>query len=138
MQAQCIANGDNSVQVTGVLDEATRAAFERFARQYNVGSGALSFELYNALELNRKLDPGVASRAWAAYNAYKNGGALPAAPVVSAPPAAVPTATPAPTSVPEATPAPETRAPRNAQPARPAAPSPRRSSNYEDVLKDLI
>lgn len=136
MQAQCIANGDNSVHVTGVLDETTRAAFERFARQYHVGSGALSFALYKALELNRKLDPGVASRAWAAYNAYKNGGALPAAPAVSVPPAPVLEAAPVP--VPEATPAPETRAPRAVQPARPAAPSPRRSSNYEDVLNDLI
>ncbi len=128
MQAQCIANGDDSVRVTGVLDETTRAAFEHFAQLYNAGTGALSFELYKALELNRKLDPGVASRAWAAYLNYKNGGSrsvpvLPAASTGKTVPATPPaTATPA--------------APARQQP--PAASQTPPSANYENALEGLI
>lgn len=129
MQAQCIACGDASVSVTGVLDAATLAAFDRFAERFGVTERQYpNFPLYKALESNRLLNTAAARQAWAAYSAYKNGGALPATPAVSIPPAAVPTATPDP----------GTQVPRAVQPARPAAPSPRRSSNYEDVLKDLI
>lgn len=131
MQAQCIANGDNSVRVTGMLDETTRRAFENFAREYNAGSGAVSFELYKALELNRILDPDVASRAWAAYQNYKNGGSW----SESVPPAgdAEHTVPPAP-AVPAAQPAPTAPA-RQPSPAARQTPQP---ASYEQVLEGLI
>lgn len=78
MQAQCISNGDNSVAVTGNLDAATRAAFDRFAEKYGVANRVYpNFELFCALEENRLLDSGTSRRAWGAYQAYK-GGARPA------------------------------------------------------------
>lgn len=78
MQAQCIANGDTSVQVTGIMDEATRAAFGRFASQYGVAAyntqrGEPSFDLFKVLESNRILDSRQASMAWGSYNRYKKG-----------------------------------------------------------------
>ena len=77
MQAQCIANGDKSVRVNGVLDDATQRAFENFGEQYNVPAG-INFSMFKALELNRILDVSVASEAWSAYTAYKNGVSSPA------------------------------------------------------------
>lgn len=79
MQAACIACGDSSVLVTGQLDAQTQAAFDRFARKFNVRNRMYpNFELFVALESNRLLDTSVSSRAWAAYQAYK-GGARPSA-----------------------------------------------------------
>ncbi len=79
MQSQCIANGDTSVQVTGRMDGATRAALERFAAQYGVSSAEPSFALFKALEENRILEMRQAVAAWSAYNNYKSGGAVRAA-----------------------------------------------------------
>ena len=122
-QLQCIANGDDTVKVTGILDKATMDSLAYFANKYNVHNRSFpNFELYKELENNRLLDTNVAARAWAAYSAYKNGGAAPTPSVQ--------------TSV-EA-PAPGTRPSRDAQPARPAEPSLHRSSDYEDVLEDLL
>lgn len=88
MQAQCISNGDSSVAVTGQLDAATRAAFDRFAEQYGVANRVYpNFELFCALEENRVLDGNVSRRAWGAYQAYK-GGSRPAAAPQPAPAAA--------------------------------------------------
>lgn len=128
MQAACIACGDNSVSVTGQLDAATRAAFERFAQKHGVRSRTWpSFELFKALELNRLLDRNVSSAAWAAYAAYKAGGvgraAAPQAQPVSAPASrkAAPASAPAPRKE-----------------ARPAVPSSRKSApSADDVALPL-
>lgn len=95
MQAQCIACGDDSVAVTGGLDAATRAAFDRFADKYGVSDRHYpNFALYKALENNRLLDTGVAAQAWNAYLRYKNGGLVsadePGTAPVQARPAAIP------------------------------------------------
>lgn len=128
MQAACIACGDTSVAVTGQLDSATRAAFERFAKKYGVRSRTWpSFELFKALELNRLLDRNVSSAAWAAYAAYKAGGVGRAA---------------APQAQPVSAPAPRKAAPASApaprKEARPSAPSSRKSApSADDVALPL-
>ena len=128
MQAACIACGDSSVAVTGQLDSATRAAFERFAKKYGVRSRTWpSFELFKALELNRLLDRNVSSAAWAAYAAYKAGGVGRAA---------------APQAQPVSAPAPRKAAPASApaprKEARPSAPSSRKSApSADDVALPL-
>lgn len=128
MQAACIACGDTSVAVTGQLDSATRAAFERFAKKYGVRSRTWpSFELFKALELNRLLDRNVSSAAWAAYAAYKAGGVGRAA---------------APQAQPVSAPAPRKAAPASApaprKEARPSAPSSRKAApSADDVALPL-
>lgn len=88
MQAQCIANGDNSVSVTGHLDAATQAAFDRFATKYGVKKRTYpNFELFRALEEHRLLNRSASSAAWGAYLAYK-GGARPSSPAPVAAPRA--------------------------------------------------
>ncbi len=91
MQAQCIANGDHSVAVTGQLDNATLASFNRFASKYGVRNRSYpNFELYCALEENRILSRAAAMTAWGAYEGFKRG-AIPSAPVAApAPPPAPP------------------------------------------------
>lgn len=74
MQSQCIANGDVSALVTGVLDEQTLAAFERHAEKHGLGNRQYpSWELYLSLESNRLLDTNVSAKAWNAYLAFKQG-----------------------------------------------------------------
>ena len=74
MQAQCIANGNPSVSVTGQLDGATKAAFDTFAQKYGVKNRVYpNFELFRALEEHRLLNKSSARAAWAAYAAYKGG-----------------------------------------------------------------
>lgn len=125
IQAQCIANGDSSVAVTGVVDQPTRNSIAKFAVKYGVKNSSFpSFEMYKALELNRVLDRNIATRAWSAYNAYK-GGARPSSPAASAP-----TSRPSPSASPAAAPA---RKPK-AAPARPAAPAPDVTSPLEDLI----
>ncbi len=130
IQSQCIANGDFSVAVTGVLDESTRAALDRFADKFGVSNRNYpNYQIYEALELNRLLDRNTAARAWNAYNAYKAG-------VRPTAPAAAPAATPQPK--PAAAPA----APARKEPAASGRPAPRpRSVPEVDVtapLEDLI
>lgn len=91
MQSQCIACGDDSVFVNGVMDEATQRAFQNFANKFGIAGDFPSFELYKALELNRLLDTAVAARAWSAYNAYKKCIAAPVAqPAAAKPKSAAP------------------------------------------------
>ncbi len=88
MQAQCIANGDHSVAVTGQLDNATLAAFDRFATKYGVRNRSYpNFDLYRALEENRLLSRAASMNAWGAYEAFKSG-ARPSTPVAAPAPAA--------------------------------------------------
>ena len=106
MQAQCIANGDRSVAVTGQLDNATLAAFDRFASKYGVRNRSYpNFELWCALEENRILSRAAAMNAWGAYAAFKSG-VMPSAPVAApAPPPAPPTPDKKPSPKPEPSPA---------------------------------
>ncbi|MDD6181082.1 MAG: hypothetical protein PUB01_03285 [Desulfovibrionaceae bacterium] len=88
MQAQCIANGV-PVSVTGQLDSTTQAALQELAQRYAVKNNVFpNFEMYKALELNRRLDTSLSSSAWAAYAGYKGKGA-------SSAPAMSPAQTPA-------------------------------------------
>lgn len=91
MQAQCIANGDRSVSVTGQLDNATLVSFDRFATKYGVKNRSYpNFDLWCALEENRILSRAAAMNAWGAYEAFKSG-VMPPAPVAApAPPPASP------------------------------------------------
>lgn len=94
MQSQCIACGDNSVAVTGQIDAQTQAALDRFADKFGVKNRMYpNFEMFKALEMNRLLDKGAASAAWAAYNAYKGGSRPVAAPIGA--PRSAPVAAPA-------------------------------------------
>ncbi len=128
MQAQCIACGDTSVTVTGILDGPTRAALDRFADKFDVGNRQYpNFEIYRELEENRLLDRNAAARAWNAYNAYK-AGVRPIAPVV------------APDKAPQPKPAAAPAAPARKQPAasgRPA-PRPRPAEDVTAPLEDLL
>ena len=90
MQSACIANGDNSVQVTGrAEDTGFQEALSRFANRYQVkqqnsqagGSHYPSFEMFKALELNRILDRKQAAFAWSALSAFQRSGQI-AQPVV--------------------------------------------------------
>lgn len=79
MQAACIANGDDAVTVTGnISDPAFQASLTRFAQLYGVRDAIHSqygpypsFEMFKALEMNRKLDHVQASRAWSALAQYE-------------------------------------------------------------------
>ena len=104
MQAQCIANGAQYVQVTNQLDEATRAAFDNFATKYGVKNRTYpNADLYCALEENRVLSRAWSARAWNAWEPY-----------AERDDSAAPVAKPASKSVPSA----------NVVPATPAAPIP--------------
>ena len=114
MQAQCIANGDKDVSVNGMLDDATQKAFEKFGEQYNVPAG-INFAMFKALELNRILDVNIASEAWSAYTAYKNGVLTPSVQPVPVQP-------------------PKTSAKSSPKPAAPAPSSP----DYDSALEGLL
>lgn len=78
MQSQCIACGDSSVMVTGVMDTQTQTALNRFADKFGVKNRVYpNYEMFRALEEHRLLNTGTARAAWGAYNAFK-GGARPA------------------------------------------------------------
>lgn len=114
MQAQCIANGDKNISVNGVLDDATQRAFEKFGEQYNVPAG-INFSMFKALELNRILDVNIASEAWSAYAAYKNGIVTPPVDPVRVP-------------------SPKTSVKASPKPAAPAPSSP----DYDSALEGLL
>ncbi len=130
MQSQLIACGDTSVQVTGHLDGQTTEALNRFAEKYGVKNRIYpNFEMFKVLELNRKLDRGLASMAWSAYNAYK-GGSRPMATPAPSHPAKSPSG---PTDRPRRRPVADD-APPHPAPARPAAPAPDVTRPLEDLL----
>ncbi|MDR3089958.1 MAG: hypothetical protein LBU39_09085 [Desulfobulbaceae bacterium] len=80
MQSACIANGDDSVQVTGIAEEpGFQAALTHFAEKYHVREQNNqqypqypSFELFKSLEMNRILDRSRAALAWNALNAFQS------------------------------------------------------------------
>lgn len=115
MQAQCIANGDTSIQVTGVLDDTTQKSLQHFANIYGVHDSFDSFEMYKALELNRRLDTSISRRAWIAYQNFKRG--------------TIPAPSPAPA---------ETYPPKQNNPPPVPRQAPTPSSNYEDDLSGLL
>lgn len=127
-QMQCIANGDDTVSVTGSLDEATFASLGRLADKYNVKDRSFpNFELYCALELNKLLDTSVSHRAWAAYNAFKAGvvpTATPKATPAQQKPARTPSSAPSKPNLKKATP-------------KPSAPAPS-SPDYDSALEGLL
>jgi len=142
MQAACIANGDNSVRVTGRADDPSfQEALSRFANRYNVkqqisqaGSQYPSFEMFKALELNRILDRKQAALAWSALSAFQRSGQI-AQPIV------VPSHDPASEAVQPSTmprhrgkpkPSPST------QPTPSSAPTPAPSDNVEQRLDGLL
>ena len=84
MQSACIANGDNSVRVTGrAEDPGFQEALSRFADRYQIKqqnnqavSPYPSFEMFKALELNRILDRKQAALAWSALGAFQRSGRI--------------------------------------------------------------
>ena len=132
IQSQCIANGDNTVSVTGTLDSATVASLTKFAKKYGIKNlNFPNFEIYKALEMNRLLDRSAASSAWAAYNAYK-GGSRPMAPTAAPAPSRPADSPSGPAGRPHRRPVADD-VPRPAQ-ARPAAPAPDVTRPLEDLL----
>lgn len=122
MQAQCIANGNSSVLVTGQLDGATQSAFDTFATKYGVKNRSYpNFELFRALEEHRLLNKSTATAAWAAYAAYK-GGARPSAHIPQS-------KSERPSAAPQRSPAPK---PQHRAPSEPP-----RSRKSDDVTKPL-
>lgn len=130
MQSQCIANGDDSVQVTGILDDATQKSLQYFANTYGVKESFDSFEMYKALELNRQLDTNISKKAWMAYQNFKNG----AMPASSPAPAAVHPPQPK-RSQPQPQPA---LAPVRQNSVPPAVHQAPPSPNYEKTLEGLL
>ena len=138
MQTQCIGNGDASVAATGQLDAATQAAFERFTEQYGVQNRNYpNFELFRALEENRRLNHATAAAAWNAWNSFQAsvaGASQPAAPAASSAPTAAASAQPA--AKPAARSARSKSKPRSTRPASPSggynAPDP--AAALQDLL----
>ena len=110
----CLDNSEKNISVNGVLDDATQRAFEKFGEQYNVPAG-LNFSMFKALELNRILDVNIASEAWSAYAAYKNGIVTPPVDPVRVP-------------------SPKTSVKASPKPAAPAPSSP----DYDSALEGLL
>ena len=124
MQSQLIACGETSVLVTGQLDDQTRDALDRCADKFGVKNRIYpNFEMFKALGMNRLLDRGTASSAWAAYAAYKGGSRPAAAPTAS---------TPSPGRRPQHEPV-TNDIPRPA-PARPVTPAPDLTQPLEGLL----
>lgn len=124
MQSQLIACGETSVLVTGQLDDQTRDALDRCADKFGVKNRIYpNFEMFKALGMNRLLDRGTASSAWAAYAAYKRGSRPTAAPTAS---------TPSPGRRPQHEPV-TNDIPRPA-PARPVTPAPDLTQPLEGLL----
>jgi len=76
MQAQCIANGDDSVVINGDFDYTTKQALIRFSQKYQVKSSLLSYELFEALERNRLLDVALADETWRKYKNFEKYGVV--------------------------------------------------------------
>lgn len=124
MQSQCIANGDNSVVVSGYIDGATQQAFDSFASKYGVKNRSYpNFELFRALEEHRLLNKSAARAAWSSYAAYK-GGARPSSPSMKQ-------------SQPSS-PAPSRKSASKPQQSSPAPAPARKSSHVTDPLKQLL
>lgn len=120
MQAQCIANGDDSVVINGAFDNATQQSLIRFAKKYQVRTSALSYELFEALERNRLLDVELADETWKKYKDFEKYG------IVTGNPLSVPASSSAPSK-------PNTK---KASP-KPAAPAPS-SLDYDSALEGLL
>ena len=127
-QLQCVANGDDTVSITGKLDDATIKSLGKFADKYGVKDRSFpNFELYCALELNRILDTEVSRRAWSAYNAFK-AGVVPAAPPKATPAQQKPART--------SSSAPSKPNTKKTSP-KPSAPAPS-SPDYDSALEGLL
>ena len=122
MQAQCIANGDESVTINGILDSSTKQSFINFAQKYHVSARGVSYELFEALERNRLLDVDLADETWRKYKNFEKYGVVENSSQYSSPASSAPST-------------PQTKS-KKASP-KPAAPAPS-SPDYDSALEGLL